>query len=531
MKLTRVPMAALAARHAGGLDVMKSLANDEKTQSVAAIVVICMYGSDESLVSAPSLLEVHPVLGTKLVDLLSATVHGESFGSHPFGAFPLNLVLSAVSRLLASSSNKCIIIDDCSRLLDLLAVVLGLYVRSSPPIGPHGHDQASSYSGNAGGGADDMESASLAIEALCRLSFCYDQGSEQLHRVLAVTSLGTDLSGLLLALIDKERVTPKLDRESVSSAVWLRQRLRVSWEAAAGASSVDQTHRSGPRPGPSELTHVMISYARSHRQEYVVMLTRLLKEQGIDVWRDEEGPNIAGPSERHSDDRDRDGGHDSVSETVPVTVSEAVDRSSAAIVCVSRQYVDSVSCRQEALYIRHRYESGNLDRIVYVMLDEDCTPSRSSRHPLRLWMTCQIGTLSWYRLWHVDQLQDTASKIASNLRGGGLVASTSAGAGGAPPSRGCLPGGEPTENDPRGLADAWALLRDPGHTRDFGSLSAYLNDLGVTDASHLGECSVDNLMVMRSKLKEVPARRFDALVGTTQPSPSSSSIFDDCVIA
>ena len=169
----------------------------------------------------------------------------------------------------------------------------------------------------------------------------------------------------------------------------------------ANSSSSSSSSYAGDR-------HLLISYSWGAKKDLVVALTRYLREQhGLDVCRDEDGSSVVPP----------------IGGSTDLWMARAIERSHTVIVCVSRAYVASVNCQKEARYAHQRRDRKKLERIVYVMMEEDYTTVSqpdSVDGEMVLWM----GNHLWYPLWCPTQAATTGDQIAALLGGPDLGGTT-----------------------------------------------------------------------------------------------------------
>ena len=144
---------------------------------------------------------------------------------------------------------------------------------------------------SAGGGGKDCESAARAVEALLHLSFYFDS-DETLVSEYMKPELG--LPSLLHDILNRPPV--EIDSDTKTNLALLLQRLSAEPSkaknlkeapASTAAAAVDESDR-----------HIMISYAWGAKKELVIELSAALRQQGYEVWRDEEGsafvPSMSG---------------------------------------------------------------------------------------------------------------------------------------------------------------------------------------------------------------------------------------------
>jgi hypothetical protein len=189
------------------------------------------------------------------------------------------------------------------RLIGLLTKSLRLFVGNEPEL--------RWCDGNAGGGGADIPSARYAVSALVQLSFLHDSDAT------LPTLMSPDLQ--LPSLLESFAASPKdVGDDTRMHARFLARRLTPKNVASSLSSS--------PTPQSSlRRKHVMLSYswADASKPDLVKALGQLLREQGVDVWRDETGSSLVGP----------------MSDSTDETMALAVEASSVVVICVSQKYL------------------------------------------------------------------------------------------------------------------------------------------------------------------------------------------------
>lgn len=136
--------------------------------------------------------------------------------------------------------------------------------------------------------------------------------------------------------------------------------------------------------------HVMIS-CNWAQKDMVTKFTRLLREEGIDVWRDEDGSRILpGLIEL--------GG-------VKVGMEKAVEHSNAAIICVSREYAESSNCGLELAYLGQQ----NVP-LVFVMMQEDFKPSQITGL-----LGMHTARSSYFELFDESDIRSVTEKVSKRI--------------------------------------------------------------------------------------------------------------------
>jgi len=129
----------------------------------------------------------------------------------------------------------------------------------------------------------DTETASLAVEALTQLSFYYDNDEDLRAKYLDPKYNMTNLIDSLI-----EAPPSPLGPKDKENLLVLRNRLVVVTASSSVTDDVSDSQSS------SSDVHVMMSYAWEANKPLVEAITEILKKNGIDVWRDEEGSSKLG---------------------------------------------------------------------------------------------------------------------------------------------------------------------------------------------------------------------------------------------
>merc|ERR1719235_1024298 len=107
----------------------------------------------------------------------------------------------------------------------------------------------------------------------------------------------------------------------------------------------------------------MMSYSWGVHKDHVVELAHLLRKEGYEVWRDEEGSAYVPPMGQ--------GGVDEI-------MAMAVEKAALVVVCVSKAYKESANCRMEGQYANRERKHGNVE-LAFVMMDVDYTTVSGQR--------------------------------------------------------------------------------------------------------------------------------------------------------
>lgn len=390
------PQGAAALRHAGSVGIFESLVATNEGEALSAAVILSFVdGSNER-----SLLEQHPSIESLLVDCFEAALDGGEGHAHTrmsklWGynwSFWFVFILSGALKILAvSDSNKAILVRNTKLLLLLIRQLRG-FVQNEPAIVKILHQIPCEI----GGGGEDYESATNTLETLLHLSYHYESDT-QLTQEYMLSSLG--LNSLLTALMElprERKVTSDMKRHA--TALW--KRLRGSESAAAYYQQQLPSHTSSATsgtlpPSPSrqrlldlasgivpmdhpamsnsqDRKHVMISYAWGGNKPLVVQLTNQLRRMGFDVWRDDDGSQIAPRLSGDIDD----------------SLAKAIQLAHTVIICVSKAYKESVTCRSEAQYCRAKQRNNQL-KMLYVMMDANYT-TQSNPEQVDGWLAFMV---------------------------------------------------------------------------------------------------------------------------------------------
>ena len=133
-------------------------------------------------------------------------------------------------------------------------------------------------------------------------------------------------------------------------------------------------------PGSADCgRHIMVSYCWQQK-EIVLEFCNVLRQMGMEVWRDEEGSKYAGP----------------IGGSTLGAMAEAIDMASSVIVFVSRGYKESANCRLEAEYAHGGVAHGLV--MLYVMCEENYT-TVSKPERVTGWLGLMVGQGLWYPAW------------------------------------------------------------------------------------------------------------------------------------
>jgi hypothetical protein len=248
----------------------------------------------------------------------------------------------------------------------------------------------------------------LAIQVLCQLSCHFDSPTElavYMRRDLGVAAL------LNQAINLPEGRRCRLSPEDVRSV-----RLLLGYVTGADqttAVGMDRLASVPPAPAPAPVgagvragtgagvrQHVMLSYAWGAKKELVTAFATELRRRGYDVWRDEDGSQLVEPI---GDDADTD-----------QRMTEALERSYAAVVFVSPQYKSSFDCQVEAKKARGLVKKGQL-KMLYVMVSDDYT-TLSQPEACDGWLGHMVGQDAWYALFDPSMIFGCVDSIVGVLQ-------------------------------------------------------------------------------------------------------------------
>ena len=243
--------------------------------------------------------------------------------------FPLAIGLDAVLSCARSDSNKAVMVKNKVLLPTILSILERFANNDTEYLcrGPTGKTC------RPGGGGKDVEVASKGILLLACISY-YTEDDEILRSEYMIESL--KIPHLLKRLLEN-RLLKQSDKDNITN---LLSRLDPSGpfkSIVVEKADLQQTKRP---------QHIMISYNWTVGKDRVVALTALLKAQGYEVWRDEEGSALVSKMEGD----------------VQQKMAEAIEASSHVIVCISKPYKQSPNCHLEKSYIvqRQRVQVRNL---------------------------------------------------------------------------------------------------------------------------------------------------------------------------
>jgi hypothetical protein len=418
-------------------------------QSLKALfILVFMLGREENglktaLLPLPAIVDVtnHVQL---LIDIYSNTMQSKGGTGYELGAFCLRVIVSAISALAVSDSNKHLLTAS-PQLLLLLRDTLKLFVEGGPQIRL------------SGGGGNDTETAAVAVETILQLSFYYESDLD-LQTLYMTSEVG--LAGLLEMYVCSPHQAISL--ASQRTAMHLLARLRSSQARVSNASPHSQADAALVLPASRK--HVMISYAWGCNKHLVIAFSHALRQMGIDVWRDEDGSSLLPAMVGSVDD----------------CMARALELSHTVIICVSPEYKESANCRSEGKYANDLFKRGHLN-IIYVMMNKQYHTG-SVPEFVNGWLGLMVGDYLWYSLWDEVCVASTSSSVSALITGRDVPLSLP-----ASPAPAAIPALTP---DPDASADAfhsqqverlqlaWELLNDVDRVQDTAAMQAFLGDIG-----------------------------------------------------
>ena len=257
MNFCRHEQAALAVKSIGGDDVLNPIVTISHPMAnryiftsgvniYASFATAFVAGRDEGKKSSGKralLVEVPKTLDY-LLEAFINIFNLDGGTGYQFGLVKLPAIVGALAILAISDGNKRVLVN--SRALYFVMKVLEHFTSGKELIGV-----TTTGTTSAGGGSNDLESASLAIEALVQLSFFYDDHDDDLR----VTYMDPKYN--MINLIDNllERPPNPLTLKDKENLMILRNRLIPSAAPVFEDPIIDTTQSSEPTN-----VHVMMSY-------------------------------------------------------------------------------------------------------------------------------------------------------------------------------------------------------------------------------------------------------------------------------
>jgi DNA-directed RNA polymerase subunit F len=176
----------------------------------AVILLVFLLGTEE----ADSILRSGKYMVTaehvqRLITILQTTLRGEHGEHHRLGYFPISLLMHACLALSQSDSNKIFLIR--SHAIVPLTRVLQMFQDTLPQIPL------------SGGGGDDVQSCTLAVEALMHLSFHFQHSNEELFDAFVVQ----EDNFCIVEILRNLQTNSKLMMDTRSKAAVLSHRLHL----------------------------------------------------------------------------------------------------------------------------------------------------------------------------------------------------------------------------------------------------------------------------------------------------------------
>lgn len=455
MNLARFDFTASAIKSTGVINFLNQLISiDTGSERLKSIFCLALtVGRDEH--SSDQFTASDLVL---LSDVFSNTLASKGGQGYILGTFCIKLVVSAILAVSTSDLNRQLLVN-APEILGMLISVLKMFSSNSEPIEL------------CGGGGQDLEAIVATVETLLQLSFAFEDDRDLQNSYMTPNY---DIPNLLKQCID---IPPtggraKLPVSSIRTANILLKRLSSKSSSSVPGSPI--VKYSGSR-------HVMVSYAWGTNKPLVVEFCTKLRILGADVWRDDDGSKVLQQMSGSTDDR----------------MAEAIERSEAVIIFVSRSYKVSANCRAEAGYAHDLFKQGKL-RLMFVMLEEDYH-TRSSPDRVDAWLGLMIGSSLWYPMWEKGQVDSVAQSIFQLLQTDQAVL----------PPLPSTPGPLVAESV---VGKIWSLIHDDKMMIDPSSMKIFLDSSGVLEKEMLNYCDEGAFQEMKMFLKPIPAKMFLKLV-------------------
>jgi len=257
MNFCRHEQAALAVKSIGGDDVLNPIVTiihpmasryifTSGVNIYASFATAFVAGRDEGKKSSGKralLVEVPKALDY-LLEAFTNIFNLEGGTGYQFGLVKLPAIVGALAILAISDGNKRVLVN--SSALYFVMKVLEHFINGKELIGV-----TTTGTTSAGGGSNDLESASLAIEALVQLSFFYDDHDDDLR----ATYMNPKYN--MINLIDNllERPPNPLTLKDKGNLMILRNRL-----IPPAIPAVEEIHDPIIDTTQSSNVHVMMSY-------------------------------------------------------------------------------------------------------------------------------------------------------------------------------------------------------------------------------------------------------------------------------
>jgi hypothetical protein len=485
------------------------LATEDVESIKSAFILANLHGSNEGNSTTKALLETYPrvlelvgkiMIATMDFDESRSDIKDLSRRGFAYGIIRFPDISAALKNLSLSEKNKRVILAN-KRILSSVLDVIRSFIWNAPEYAARSGVAVEL----AGGGGGDVWTLQNFLELLLQLSFCFES-SVALHREFSQINEHNipKLLQMILELPD-ERATPPQIRQLVFTLLvrynpLLAEKVLSSSTVESPSSTVtDLSYAVSSMSITSK--HIMISYAPGKNEQMVEFLTSKLRESGYDVWRNVSGSSIVS----------------AVTNDFSTTVDDAIRHADAVIVCISREYKDSASCRAEI-----QKAKGLGIQLLFVMLDESY--HTRSKVPIDGWIGSIVGSNTWFPLWDPMLLNPTVGSLAGLLGERGKIAkhatinleetSTASSTAPAPAvddvivpppapvqTISKMPGGNPD------FDTAWSCLEGRKSLYPKG-LEGILEDLGVYEVNDLKMLETQQLELLSLLLKPVQRKIF-----------------------
>ncbi len=377
VKVSSNSSVASTLRSTALIDSLSTVASSDTYHALKATLALTFLGARiaSALVSGSTL--------TRIVDLLSNTLHERGDEEYSFGVFMLKTPVKAVEILAREDGSKRLLVEfRAAEVPRLLTEVVRRFVEG----------EAGTI---AGGGGDDIPTACTAVKALLELSFLYDSdgGGNIVEEFKAVD---TGLLEILIKFIENEKVSEDAKSAAAGIKRKLNQALRKEAEIEKQDSAVTTTPRGSVRKNKK---HIMLSYCWNKRAKprFVAQFGTMLTEMGYDVWRDEIGSSLVPPMGNSTEE----------------TMALAIEKACVVVIFISKEYKASANCRLEATYAQQRKKKGKV-KILFVMMQEEYT-TVSKDEEVDGWLGIMIGDQLWYAMWKEEMVGGAVGEVATIL--------------------------------------------------------------------------------------------------------------------
>ena len=488
------PAARAVKLSPGSVDRMMGFTGRDSIEGLCALMIVFfLVGRDESAGSGGQLLRQRPNAIAELIRVLAYTLKGEGGKDHNFGFFNLKIILCAFKCLSLSDANKAEMCKS-TQLVPTLLVILDMFINDSGRIKPVKPE----LGGDVGGGRDDTANVLSVTEILLQLSFNFETVSELRQKLFL------DSYDLTRKLEDVIRLGSSA-KMTVGDLEYTTKLLNKLSKPDPVAVVPLQSMPAAPTAPSGGGKHVFVSYAWKANKPLVVRMCKELRSLGVEVWRDEDGSKYVPAMSGNTDD----------------IMAEAIEKSSYAIVCVSRDYKESPNCRMEGKYINDLSKRHKL-KMIYVMMDENYHMTSSPEY-VDGWLAFMIGDSHWHSMWSDSQVSSTVAAIRplldATVSNGSPVSSsvreveplqtvfTAANATSAQIAPAATGGP---------LEEAWKLLSNNTCAISPDDLAAKLDELGVSEEEDLNYLALEDLELLGNLLKPAKKGRFMSFISKTK---------------